>query len=157
MCANSDDVENEEKPEIIVGVKLSSSGDIHFFDADGIELAVGDQCVVDGQEGAEYALVKSVKQKTIKTAEEAGGKHYSKVLRRASWKDNQQLIKNCSTEKDAYKICKEKIELHRLARRMKATKGLKGNKYLWGDMNWVRDITFTKAEKINLGEMTNHL
>ena len=48
-------------------------------------------------------------------------------------------------------------EKQRLDRRMIATKGLKANKYLWGDMNQVRDITFTKAEKINLGEMTNHL
>ncbi len=49
------------------------------------------------------------------------------------------------------------IELNRLMRRMKPTKGMRGHKYLWGDMNFVRDITFTKAEKINLGEMTKDL
>ena len=49
------------------------------------------------------------------------------------------------------------VEISRLARRMKATKGMKGNKYLWGDMKFVREITFTKAEKINLGEMTKDL
>lgn len=41
-------------------------------------------------------------------------------------------------------------EIKRLNRRMKSTKGLKGNKYLWGKMVYVRDIKFTKAEKINL-------
>ena len=46
------------------------------------------------------------------------------------------------------------IEISRLNRRMKTTRGMKGNKYLWGDMKFVRDITFKKAEKINLGEMT---
>ena len=40
---------------------------------------------------------------------------------------------------------------------MKATKVLKGNAYLWGNMEYVREIFFTKAEKINLGEITNHL
>ncbi len=45
-------------------------------------------------------------------------------------------------------------EIKRLDRRMRSTKGLKGNTYLWSDMKYVRDIIFTKAEKINLGRMT---
>lgn len=48
-------------------------------------------------------------------------------------------------------------EIKRLQRRMKATNVLKGNTYLWGNMQYVRDISFTKAEKVNLGEMTDHL
>lgn len=46
------------------------------------------------------------------------------------------------------------IETSRLNKRMRATRGLKGNTYLWNDMLWVRVITFSKAEKINLGTMT---
>lgn len=46
-----------------------------------------------------------------------------------------------------------KNEIARLNRRMKTTRILKGNKYLWNDMKFVRDITFTKAEKTNLGKM----
>ncbi|MDN5204131.1 hypothetical protein QQ008_22250 [Fulvivirgaceae bacterium BMA10] len=49
------------------------------------------------------------------------------------------------------------IEITRLNRRMKATRGMKGHRYLWGDMQLVRDITFTKAHKINLGDMTSGL
>ncbi len=49
------------------------------------------------------------------------------------------------------------IEISRLNRRMKATRAMKGNKFLWGDMKYVRELTFTKAEKINLGEMTKNL
>ncbi len=48
-------------------------------------------------------------------------------------------------------------ETNRLNRRLKATKVLKGNKYLWEKMEFVREITFKKAEKINLGKMTNGL
>jgi hypothetical protein len=48
-------------------------------------------------------------------------------------------------------------EIKRLNRRMKATKGLRGNTYLWGKMETIREINFSKAEKINLGEMTEHL
>jgi len=44
-----------------------------------------------------------------------------------------------------------------LKKRMKATSRLKGHKYLWGDVQFVREINFTKVEKINLGKMTTHL
>ena len=49
------------------------------------------------------------------------------------------------------------IETSGLNRRMKATKSLRGNKYLWGEMKFVREIKFTSAEKINLGKMTMEL
>lgn len=48
------------------------------------------------------------------------------------------------------------IEIKRLDSRMHTTKWLKGNKYLWENMEFVREINFTKAEKINLGEMTEN-
>lgn len=48
-------------------------------------------------------------------------------------------------------------EIARLNRRMKITNGLKGNTYLWKKMEFVREIKFTKAEKINLGIMTTAL
>ncbi len=46
-------------------------------------------------------------------------------------------------------------EISRLKRRMKATNGFKGNAYLWGDMKFIREIEFSRVEKINLGSMTN--
>jgi len=49
------------------------------------------------------------------------------------------------------------IEIKRLNRRMKMTKGLKGHKYLWGNMKMIRELNFTNAEIINLGEMTKDL
>jgi len=49
------------------------------------------------------------------------------------------------------------IEIKRLNSRMRITKWLKGNNYLWGNMENIREITFTKAEKINLGKMTKNL
>lgn len=48
-------------------------------------------------------------------------------------------------------------EINRLNRRMQITNGLKGNTYLWKKMEFVRDIKFSKAEKINLGKMTKEL
>ncbi len=50
-----------------------------------------------------------------------------------------------------------KKEINRLNKRMRMTKGLKGNKYLWGNMEFIREITFVRVEKINLGKMTANL
>ncbi len=49
------------------------------------------------------------------------------------------------------------LEVKRLRTRMSMTKWLKGNSYLWGEMEYVREVIFTKAEKINLGKMTHNL
>ncbi len=46
-------------------------------------------------------------------------------------------------------------EINRLNRRMKSTKGMRGNVYLWSDMEYIREIVFTKAKPINLGKMTD--
>lgn len=48
-------------------------------------------------------------------------------------------------------------EMRALKRRMKLTRSLKGHKYLWDNMNEVREITFHKAEKITIGKMTKAL
>jgi hypothetical protein len=48
-------------------------------------------------------------------------------------------------------------EVKRLKRRMRYTRSLSGHKYLWGEMDMVREISFHSAEKIQLGKMTQHL
>ncbi len=48
------------------------------------------------------------------------------------------------------------IEIKRLNRRMKMTKGMKGHKYLWENMKMIRELNFTDVEIINLGEMTKN-
>ncbi|MFY0603209.1 MAG: hypothetical protein JXQ93_04620 [Flavobacteriaceae bacterium] len=48
-------------------------------------------------------------------------------------------------------------EFRAFQRRVRSTKRLKGHQYLWKDMSQVREINFTKAEKINLGNMTQKL
>ncbi|MBU3010635.1 hypothetical protein KO506_04435 [Polaribacter vadi] len=48
-------------------------------------------------------------------------------------------------------------EFRAFQRRIRQTKRLKGSQYLWQDMSMVREITFTKGEKINLGKMTKEL
>jgi len=44
-------------------------------------------------------------------------------------------------------------EKHALARRMRFTKALKGNRYLWNDMHFVREIHFNDVKPMKLGKM----
>lgn len=75
------------------------------------------------------------------------------------------LFKNKFTDYPAIKLYGElgakrtatDREKARLNRRMKATNGLPGNTYLWKKMEYVREIYFTRAEKVNLGQMTADL
>ena len=48
-------------------------------------------------------------------------------------------------------------EIRMLKNRMKIIRGMKGYKYLFGDLNFVREITFTKGRKVSLGDMTRDL
>jgi hypothetical protein len=48
-------------------------------------------------------------------------------------------------------------EIRALKKRLKTTRRLKGHKYLWGNMKEVREISFHKGEKINIGKMTQAL
>lgn len=48
-------------------------------------------------------------------------------------------------------------EFRAFQRRVRHTKRLKGYRYLWKEMSMVREIRFTRAEKINLGKMTQQL
>jgi hypothetical protein len=45
-------------------------------------------------------------------------------------------------------------EIHALKRRMRFTSRLKGHHILWDDMNYIREINFSKAEKMEIGKMT---
>lgn len=48
-------------------------------------------------------------------------------------------------------------EISHLQRRMRATRGLKGNTYLWSDMQFVREVVFDRVEAVRLGDMTSEL
>lgn len=50
------------------------------------------------------------------------------------------------------------IEINRFKKRVQMFRRLKGYQVLWNDkMEYVREINFHKAEKINLGKTTQHL
>lgn len=69
--------------------------------------------------------------------------------------DTHPAIKLYGTLGEKRKATDSEIAL--LEERMKNTRFAKGNHYLWGDMKEVREVHIERAEKINIGKMTEQL
>ena len=69
----------------LVGVKFSSSSKIYHFDINGIDLNIGEKCIVETERGEELGVVVLgfSKVKHIDTR----SRTYKKVVRRASDED----------------------------------------------------------------------
>ncbi len=95
----------------ILGVRFKAAGKIYYFDPQGIDANRGDYVVVETSRGIEYGEVihgiKEVEDSVIT-------KPLKGVLRIATDEDTRRFNENKEKEKEAYKICAEKIEEHGL-------------------------------------------
>lgn len=95
----------------VIGVRFRTAGKIYFFDPVQYPVKKGDHVIVETARGVEYGTVvcdpKDVEDdKVIQPLKP--------VLRIASERDDEQEENNKRKEKDAFKICLEKIEKHKL-------------------------------------------
>lgn len=95
----------------VVGVRFRTAGKIYFFDPAGLELKRGSHVIVETARGIEYGTVvgepKDVEDEQVIQPLKA-------VLRVATEKDDEQEAANKIKEKEAFKICLEKIKKHEL-------------------------------------------
>ena len=94
-----------------VGIRFKEGGKIYDFDADGKVFNKGDYAVVETVRGMECGLVAKANHKTN---EDDITKPLKKVIRVATEKDLKDLEENKVKEKEAFKICEEKILAHGL-------------------------------------------
>lgn len=95
----------------ILGVRFKAAGKVYYFDPQGIDANRGDYVVVETSRGIEYGEVihgiKEVEDSVIT-------KPLKGVLRIATEEDTRRFNENKEKEKEAYKICADKIEEHGL-------------------------------------------
>ncbi len=95
----------------VAGIRFKKMGKIYYFDAGDLKLKCGQHVVVETSRGVEYGLVvidkKSVEDNKIVPP-------LKKILRIATAEDDRTVEKNRDKEKEAFKICQEKIEKHKL-------------------------------------------
>ncbi len=95
----------------VTGIRFKKMGKIYYFDAGNLKLECGQHVVVETSCGIEYGLVvidkKSVPEDKIVPP-------LKKIIRIATVEDDRIVAKNREKEKEAFKICQEKIENHKL-------------------------------------------
>ncbi len=95
----------------IIGVRFKRVGKIYYFDPDNIKFEVGDGAIVETVRGVEYGEV-VISNRTVDDEEIV--KPLKKVISKAGEKDNKKLTDIEKREKDAFRICNEKIAKHGL-------------------------------------------
>ena len=95
----------------IIGIRFKKLGKIYFFNPRGLRVRKGDKVIVETSQGEEYAEVlipnRHVEDDKIVAP-------LKKVLRIATYKDVKRHEECKKIEKEAFKVCEEKIKEHGL-------------------------------------------
>ena len=90
----------------VIGVRFRKAGKIYYFDPADYEIEAGQHVIVETARGIEYGLVMIGKREI---SEDKVVSPLKPVIRIATPEDDETELKNKMKEKDAYKICIEKI------------------------------------------------
>lgn len=95
----------------VIGVRFRNAGKIYYFDPMSLEVRTGDHVIVETARGVEYGYVvlgcREVEDDKVVQP-------LKPVIRMATKADDEVEKRNHEKEKDAFKICKEKIRKHGL-------------------------------------------
>ena len=95
----------------VIGVRFRKAGKVYFFDPAGMEIKTGDHVIVETARGIEFGHVvlgnREVEDKKLVQP-------LKPVIRMATRADEEVERKNKEKEKEAFKICLEKIKKHDL-------------------------------------------
>ena len=95
----------------VIGVRFKRPGKVYFFDAGNINVKAKDKVIVEtamGQEMGEVVINnKNLTNNKIKSS-------LKPIVRVATEKDLKHFTENKEKEKEAFKICEEKIKKHKL-------------------------------------------
>lgn len=95
----------------VIGVRFRTAGKIYFFAPGKFNIKRGDHVIVETARGVEYGRVVSG---TKEVKDEDVVQPLKPVIRVATEQDRKTVEKNRQKEKEAFKICQEKIRKHGL-------------------------------------------
>lgn len=95
----------------VVGVRFRTAGKIYYFDPQKFSIKKGDHVIVETARGVEYGtVVGGIKEVT----DDEVMQPLKPVIRIATPKDDKQEEENREKEKEALRVCLEKIQKHNL-------------------------------------------
>ena len=95
----------------VIGVRFRKAGKIYYFSPNDFDIKLGDNVIVETARGVEYGKV-VIASKEI--PEEEIVSPLKEVIIVATKEDDEKELKNKDKEKEAFKICLEKIRKHEL-------------------------------------------
>lgn len=95
----------------VIGVRFRNAGKIYYFDPADRDIHTGDHVIVETARGIEYGYVVLGAREV---PEEKVVQPLKSVIRMATKEDEETERRNHEREKEAFRICKEKIRKHGL-------------------------------------------
>ena len=95
----------------VIGVRFRTAGKVYFFNPAKFEIHRGDHVIVETARGVEYGTVVGDPREV---EDDKVIQPLKPVLRVATERDKEQEISNKQKEKEAFRICLEKIRKHKL-------------------------------------------
>ena len=95
----------------VIGVRFRTAGKIYYFDPLNFQVKRGDHVIVETARGVEYGTVVCSPREV---EDDKVVQPLKPVLRVATERDDEQEAGNKAKEKEAFKICQEKIRKHGL-------------------------------------------
>lgn len=91
----------------LIGIRFHSTAKVYHFDANGIELNVGERCIVQTERGEEIGTV--VMGFTKIEIKDPCPRIYKKILRKATEEDCEVYQRKADREREAFDYCIDKI------------------------------------------------
>lgn len=95
----------------VIGVRFRKAGKVYFFDPSNMSIKAGDHVIVETARGIEYGIVvlggREVDDKKVVQP-------LKPVIRMANQTDEDTEKRNKEKEKEAFRVCQEKIQKHDL-------------------------------------------
>ena len=111
----------------VIGINFRENGKIYFFNPAQLELKIGDKVLVETKLGKELGTVKT----GIRKIDESKlSDPIKEIIKKATNEDEKHLADNIKKEKEALRICKEKIKEHELEMNLVEAKYLFDNSKL---------------------------
>ena len=95
----------------VIGVRFRNAGKIYYFSPGKYEIAAGQHVIVETARGIEYGYVVLG---TREVEDNKVGQPLKQVIRMANKEDEALEAANKKKEKDAFRVCQEKIRKHNL-------------------------------------------
>ena len=95
----------------VIGIKFRTAGKVYYFAPKGLSFTRGEFAVVETSRGVEYGEVLMANKEL---PEEKIVMPLKEILRKATEEDSKQYEMNREKEREAYQICRKKIQEHGL-------------------------------------------